>query len=88
MRKIGLFAAALVAAASPLPLYAQEAGQQDAVYDELKCDRACLLDMLGEYMGALRAATPSAVPLADKYMFTENNVSIPMGKGLWGTVEG
>lgn len=91
MRKTGLFAAALVATVSTLslsaPVQAQEAGQKSAVYDELKCDRACLLGILGEYMGALRTATPSAVPIADKYVFTENNVSIPLGKGLWGTVE-
>jgi len=45
------------------------------------------LGVLGQYMDALRARSPSSVPLADNYRFTENNVVIPIEKGLWGTVQ-
>jgi len=66
--------------------FAQQADQKSAVY-ELKCERSCLLGVLGQYMDALRARSPSSAPLADTYRFTENNVTLPIGKGLWGTVD-
>ncbi len=85
--KLALSGAAIFAAAPALtPAAAQAPGANSAVY-ELDCDRACLLGMLGQYMDALRAGAPSAVPAADDFQFTENNVVIPLGEGLWGTVE-
>jgi len=81
-----LMAAGAAAALASAPAFAQQADQRSAVY-ELDCDRECLLGVLKQYMDALRAGSPSAVPLADNYRFTENNVVIPIGKGLWGTVD-
>ena len=86
MMKSVLMAASAVATLAATPAFAQQADQESAVY-ELDCDRACLLGVLGEYMDALRAGSPSQVPIADNYQFTENNVVLPLGKGLWGTVE-
>jgi len=82
------FSMILAAACAPiaLPAAAQAPGEESAVY-ELECDRACLLGVLGQYVDALRTRTPSAVPLADDYLFTENNVGIEVGKGLWGTID-
>lgn len=69
-----------------LPASAQAPGEDSAVY-ELECDRDCLIGKLNDYVNALRVRTPSLVPLADDYLFTENNVSIEVGEGLWGTVD-
>lgn len=79
-------AAAAAACSAASAALAQAPGEDSAVFEQ-ECDRACLLDMLGQYMDALRAGAPSAVPAADDLMFTENNVVIPLGEGLWGTVE-
>lgn len=80
---IAVSAAAALAAGAAL---GQQADQESAVY-ELDCDRECLLDVLGAYMDALRAGSPSSAPVAEDVVFTENNVVIPHGKGLWGTVD-
>ena len=81
-------AAALAVSSMATPAAAQAPGQKTAVHAEVECDRACLLGVLNQYVEALRSGAPSAVPLADDYLFTENNVSIPMGKGVWGTIDG
>lgn len=86
LSKVALMAAVVSVTLPVLPAAAQQADQKSAVY-ELNCDRACLLDKLKQYMDALRAGSPSSVPLADNYVFTENNVVIPHGTGVWGTVE-
>lgn len=65
---------------------AQQADQKSAVY-ELDCGRACLLGVLKGYMDALRSRSPSAAPVSDNVLFTENDVMIPHGRGLWTTVE-
>ena len=85
--KIFLAGATALAASSVInPAVAQAPGEDSAVF-ELECERACLLGMLGQYMDALRAASPSAVPAADNLQFTENNVVLPLGGGVWGTIE-
>ncbi len=38
-------------------------------------------------MNALRARSPSSAPVSPNVVFTENNVVIPHGKGLWATVQ-
>ena len=82
-----LFGLALTAASAlaAVPLSAQAPWQQSAV-PELECDRQCLLDMLGTYMAALEARSPSALPTAADMVFAENNVVLDLGQGLWGTV--
>lgn len=80
--------AAAFASLTAAPAAAQAPGESGAIYGELDCDRACLIGVLRQYVEALRAGTPSAVPLADDYLFTENNVPLPMGKGVWGTIDG
>jgi len=85
MRKSTLLAAAFAAFASPAPLMAQAPGQDSAVYDA-SCDRECLIGAVRAYVDALRKRDPGAVPAAEGLTFTENNVVLPLGKGLWGTV--
>ena len=51
------------------------------------CDRACLTDLLGAYLAALKAHDPSRLPLAEHVRFTENGVPLPLGDGAWRTVD-
>jgi hypothetical protein len=50
------------------------------------CDRACLYGFVDRYMAALVAKDPARLPWAAHVKFTENNVELPVGYGLWGTV--
>jgi len=52
------------------------------------CDRACLYGVLDEYLAALKAHDPKAVKWAEHAMYTENNVALEPGDGLWGTISG
>jgi hypothetical protein len=54
------------------------------------CDRDCLRGFITQYLDALVAHNPSALPLADKVRFTEDSVEMPLGPevrlgnaGLW-----
>jgi hypothetical protein len=87
MLKVLLAGAAALAPLVVAPANAQAPGETTAIYGELDCDRACLIGVLKQYVDALRHATPSAVPLADDYTFTENNVELAIGKGVWGTID-
>ena len=51
------------------------------------CDRACLEGMLEDYLKALKAHDPSRLPLASDVRFTENNVPLEVGDGLWNTID-
>jgi len=49
------------------------------------CDRQCLVDLMKDYLAALVAHDPAAVPF-DRYVkFTENTAEIPVGYGIWET---
>ena len=47
------------------------------------CDRACLIGFTEQYLKALGARDPSALPLAANVKFTENGTQLPLGGGLW-----
>src|SRR5690606_29288847 len=86
MRAItGLMAGLAAIAASPT--LAQAPGEPSAVIMP-ECDRACLIGFVEAHMKALAARDPAQLPLAADVRFTENNVFIPVGEGLWGTVTG
>src|SRR5690606_24002221 len=86
MRLIGILLAGLTAAAAT-PALAQAPGEPSAVIDP-ECDRACLIGHVEGHMKALAARDPSQIQLAADVRFTENNVFIPVGEGLWDTVTG
>jgi hypothetical protein len=71
-----------VFAALCLPAAPQAGRTQSA-----SCDRACLNGMLDDYVAALKAHDPSRLPLAENVRFTENNVPLAIGDGLWNTVD-
>ncbi len=52
------------------------------------CDRQCLVDLMKDYLAALVAHDPSAVPFDRDVKFTENTANIPVGDGLWVTASG
>jgi hypothetical protein len=52
------------------------------------CDRQCLVDLMKNYLAALVAHNPSAVPFDKDVKYTENTANIPVGDGLWVTASG
>ena len=54
----------------------------------LDCNRACLEDVIDQYLAAVVAHDPEQVPLSEDVMYTENNQVIDVGDGFWKTAEG
>jgi len=52
------------------------------------CDRQCLYGFLDQYLNALKAKDPSRLPLAKGFKYSENNVMMKIGDGVWGTITG
>jgi hypothetical protein len=65
--------AGLLAVLSVAPLLAQAA----------QCDRACLRQIITQYVDALVAHNPSELPLAANVRFTEDSKVMKLGEGLW-----
>jgi hypothetical protein len=82
---IRLLVPALALAAAPL---AAQAPGEDSAVRVPACDRACLIGFLQGHMQALAARDPAKARLASTVRFTENNVVLPVGDGLWDTVTG
>ncbi len=53
-----------------------------------RCARECLEGIARKYFDALQQRNPAVAPLADHVAFSENNVSLLLGDGLWGTITG
>ena len=51
------------------------------------CDRACLYGFLDQYLAALNKKDPSGLPLSPHALFSENNVKLMFGDGLWNTID-
>jgi len=54
----------------------------------LNCNRACLEDVVNQYLAALVAHDPKRLPLSADVMYTENDQVMELGDGFWKTVEG
>ena len=52
------------------------------------CDRACLNGFVDQYMAAVAAHDPSKLPHSANVRYTENNVEMRLGEGLWQTSDG
>ncbi len=69
-----------------------EAAWPVAVHDKgahtEQCARECLEAVAKKYFDALVQRNPSVAPLADHVIFSENNVLLLPGDGLWGTITG
>jgi hypothetical protein len=63
-------------------------GLASAPASAAECDRACLSGLITQYVDALVAHDPSALPLAETVKITENGRPIELGKGAWEAVTG
>src|SRR5579864_8114268 len=61
---------------------------QSRIASESPCDRACLEGFVNQYLDAMVARNHYGLPLATKVQFTENEQTIPLGEGIWGTASG
>lgn len=52
------------------------------------CDRACLREILDQYLTAVFQHSPSAAPLASNARATENAATLRNGEGIWRTATG
>ena len=52
------------------------------------CDRACLNGFVDQYMAAVAAHDPSKLPTSADVRYSENNVEMKLGEGLWQTSDG
>jgi len=52
------------------------------------CDRVCLNGFVDQYMAAVVAHDPSKLPHSANARYTENNVEMKLGEGLWQTSDG
>jgi hypothetical protein len=53
----------------------------------LRCDRACLENVVEQYLAALAARDPKRLPLSADVRYTENDQLMNVGDGFWKTVE-
>jgi hypothetical protein len=67
---------------------AREQNSAAAVERAADCNRQCLYGFVDQYLQALVAKDPSRLPWAKTVKFTENNVVLEVGDGLWGTISG
>lgn len=77
-----LTAAVLIAGVSVPVVLAVEATREPA------CDRGCLLDFTNNYLEAMLAHDPSALPVTPDLKATENGKARQLGEGLWKTAKG
>ncbi len=54
----------------------------------LNCNRACLEDLVNQYLAALVAHDPKRLPLSADVMYTENDQQMDVGDGFWKTAQG
>jgi hypothetical protein len=54
----------------------------------LNCNRACLENLIDEYLGALVAHDPKRLPMSKDVRYTENDQILELGDGFWKTAEG
>lgn len=52
------------------------------------CDRSCLEGFVDQYLEAVVAHNPKALPLARSVKFTENGQRLELGEGLWNSMAG
>src|SRR5229473_791439 len=52
----------------------------------LNCNRACLENVVDQYLSALVARDPKRLPVSKDVKYTENDQVIELGDGFWKTV--
>jgi hypothetical protein len=74
------------ASVPPRPSNAARPGRAQGAGTARDCDRQCLYGLVDRYLSALVARDTARLPWADNLKFTENNVTLGVGDGLWGTI--
>jgi hypothetical protein len=74
-------------------VFAAALGTSPAGAQAPECDRDCLIDLMQRYLDAMLAfdqmelpAEIAPLPWADRVRFSENDVGLMIGDGLWGTL--
>ncbi len=88
MRLKSWIAVALCVVISACVVVLRVAARETSAVVANDCDRTCLYGFVDRYLDALVAKDPSRLPWAKMVKYTENNVSLQVGDGLWGTVSG
>src|ERR1700678_3865826 len=68
------------------PNRARASNQTPSAVSSSSCDRACLYGFLDKYLDGLKAKDPSSVPFARNIKYSENNVMMKVGDGVWATI--
>ena len=63
-------------------------GWMSMVAEAAECDRQCLIGVTDQYLAALVAGNPAAVPLASTIRMAENAKIIQPGEGFWKDASG
>jgi hypothetical protein len=82
-RSVLASAAILLVAASVSVAQSPDGAQPKA--SATGCARACLLDILSDYLDALVKHNPGKLPVAQNVRVTENGQEIKLGEGIWKT---
>src|SRR6201987_1364457 len=85
--RFSLFALGIGAAAILIGLRIPEAHASTGPIP-LNCNRACLDNVVDQYLAALTARDPKRLPLSEDLKYTENDQLMAIGDGFWKTVEG
>jgi hypothetical protein len=93
MRKFGfMVSAALLLFAAPRVFSSRTAAAPvpaiPAASSSSSCDRTCLNGFMDKFLDALVAHDPSKLPHSANAKYTENNVVLQLGDGLWATADG
>lgn len=78
-------AAGMLAVAVAPDVGAQTTSAPARAADAESCDRTCLIGLADRYMAALLEQDGSSLPWAKRVRFTENDVPLMIGDGVWGT---
>jgi ketosteroid isomerase-like protein len=80
---------ALIAACSNAPKTVAMGSMDEAPLKDAdtSCNATCLEDLMQKYLDALAARDPSAAPVTDDVIFSENGVIQPFGDASWKTMD-
>ena len=86
--KFAALAALVVVAAALFTGYFAPHAQAATGPIPLNCNRACLENLVDQYLAAVVAHDPKRLPLSADVKYTENNQRIEPGDGFWKTAQG
>ncbi len=87
----GLLALLAACSSAPKAVVAGSMGSMDGAPlkdADTSCNSACLEQLMQTYLNALAARNPSAAPVTDDVIFSENGVIQPFGDASWKTMDG